>query len=176
MHAKFNELFYSTICFLNSLRTFTQTLLGRPVVAEPLMPDADKYVNCRKMYTMAQAYNQMIWNRWSKEYLPKWNVRSNWATDDERVLKVGDLVWLIDESVRRHENRMARVPEVFPGADPIRINEDCRWSPSKTCSKVGTCVLWVFSRWKQGRRWSRQRLENWQNLNTSQILKFIWII
>ena len=94
-------------------------LLGRPVLAEPLMPDSVRYVDCRKMYKVAQAYNQMIWNRWTKEYLPKWNVRSKWATDDERVLKVGDLVWLIDDSVRRHENKMARVTEVFPGADGV---------------------------------------------------------
>ena len=61
----------------------------------------------------------MIWSRWAKEYLPKWNVRSKWATDDERVLKIGDLVWLIDESVRRNENKMARVTDVFPGADGV---------------------------------------------------------
>ena len=84
-------------------------LLGRPVIAEPLMPDAVRYVDCRKMYKVSQAYNQMIWSRWAKEYLPKWNVRSKWATDDERVLKVGNLVRLIDESVRRNENKMARV-------------------------------------------------------------------
>ena len=71
------------------------------------------------MYKVAQTYNQMIWNRRAKEYLPKWNVRSKWATDDERVLKVGDLVWLIDESVRRHENKMARVMEVDPGPDGV---------------------------------------------------------
>ena len=95
-------------------------LLGRPVLAEPLMPDAVRYVDCRKMYKVAQAYNHMIWNIWAKEYLPKWNVQSKRAIDDERVLKkVGDLVWLIDESVRRHENKIARVTEVFPGADGV---------------------------------------------------------
>ena len=94
-------------------------LLGRPVVAEPLMPDVVRYVNCRKMYKVTEAYNQMIWNRSAKQYLPKWNVRSQWGSDNERVLKVGDLVWLIDESVRRQENEMARVTGVFPGADGV---------------------------------------------------------
>ena len=46
-------------------------------------------------------------------------MRPKWATDDERVLKVGDLVWLIDESVPRHENKIVRVMEVFPGADGV---------------------------------------------------------
>ena len=38
---------------------------------------------------------------------------------DDRVLKIGDLVWLSDESVRRHENKMARVTEVIPGAEGV---------------------------------------------------------
>ena len=71
------------------------------------------------MYKVAHAYNQMIWNRWAKEYLPKWDVRSKGAIEDERELEVGDLVWLIDESVRRHENKMARVTEVFSGTDGV---------------------------------------------------------
>ena len=52
-----------------------------------------------------------------KRISTKWNVQFKFASDDERVLKVGDLVWLIDESIRRHENRMARVTEVFPGTN-----------------------------------------------------------
>ena len=29
-------------------------LLGRPVVEEPLMPDSAKYIECRKMYEVAE--------------------------------------------------------------------------------------------------------------------------
>ena len=94
-------------------------LWGRPKVAEPLMPDSVRYVNCKKLYKVAQEYNQMIWSKWGKEYLPKWNVRSKRATDDERVLRVGGLLWLIDESVRRHDNKMARVIEVFSLVDGV---------------------------------------------------------
>ena len=92
-------------------------LLGRPVAAEPLMRYTFRYVNCRKMYKATQAYCQMIWHRW-EEYLPKRFGRPKWA-NEERMLKVGDLVLLIDESVRRHENKMARVTEVFNGADGV---------------------------------------------------------
>lgn len=92
-------------------------LLGRAVLAEPLVPDAARYVDCRKLYKVAQAYNDMIWKRWITEYLPKWNVRTKWASHDGRVLKEGDLVWLIDESVKRCDSKMARVVEVFPGSD-----------------------------------------------------------
>ena len=82
-------------------------LLGRPVVAKPLMPDSDRYTDCRKMYKVDQACNQMIWNRWAKEYLAKWNVRPKWTSDKEHIFKVGDIEWLINESVRRHDNKMA---------------------------------------------------------------------
>ena len=61
-------------------------LLGRVVLAEPLVPDAARYVDCRKLYKVAQAYNDMIWKRWLTEYLPKWNVRTKWASHDGRVL------------------------------------------------------------------------------------------
>ena len=95
------------------------SLLGPAVVSEPLMPDSVRYMDCRKMYRVAQAYNQIIWTRWAKDNLPRWKLRPKWATDDECVLKVGYLVWLIDESVRRHESRMARVIEVIPGPDGV---------------------------------------------------------
>ena len=36
-------------------------VLGQPVLVEPLMPDAARYVDCRKKYKVAQTYNQMIW-------------------------------------------------------------------------------------------------------------------
>ena len=39
--------------------------------------------------------------------------------DDERALKVGDLMWLIVESAQRHENKMASVTEVFPRDDGV---------------------------------------------------------
>ena len=92
-------------------------LLWRPVITEPLMPGSGRYVDCRKISKMSQAYNQMIWNTRVNEYLPKWNRLPKWARKDERVLKVADLVWPVGESVRRNENKMARVTQTFPGTD-----------------------------------------------------------
>ena len=45
--------------------------LGRAVVLEPLTPDASRYVDCRRLYKLTQAYNAMIWKRWSPECLPR---------------------------------------------------------------------------------------------------------
>ena len=94
-------------------------LLGRPAISEPLFPDASRYVNCRKLYRVSQAYHEMIWKRWAHDYLPKWNVRPKWGSNDGRALNIGDLVWVIDESVKRYKNQMARVLDVFPGSDGV---------------------------------------------------------
>ena len=90
------------------------------------------------MYKVVQANNQMIWKM--DEGLST-QVQAKWATDDERVIKIGDLVWLMDESVRRHENKMAGVAEIFPRVEgairsaskktadlPMEFFEDPNWS------------------------------------------------
>ena len=45
--------------------------------------------------------------------MPEWNVRNKWTNDDVRQLKVNDLVWVVDENVKRSNYKMARVLEVM---------------------------------------------------------------
>ena len=52
----------------------------------------------RKRYARAQFYANAMWARWLKEYLPALNRRSKWQTPAEQHLKVGDLVWIVEES------------------------------------------------------------------------------
>ena len=95
-----------------------QTLNGRPLTPvshdpedlEALTPNhfllgprviASRYVDCRRLYQVAQGYNEMIWKRWTNEYLPQCSVRSKWHKPEHRDLKVGDLVWLVDESIKK---------------------------------------------------------------------------
>ena len=49
--------------------------------------------------------------------MPEWNVRNKWNKDDVRPLKVNDLVWVVDENVKRSNYKMARVFEVQEGSD-----------------------------------------------------------
>ena len=49
--------------------TLSHFQLGPPVVIEPLMLDSARYIDCRRMYKVSQAYNQMVWNRWVEDYL-----------------------------------------------------------------------------------------------------------
>ena len=66
---------------------------------------------------MSQAYLDMIWTRWTKEYLPEWNVRNKWNKDDVRQLKEKVLVWVVDGNVKKSNYKMARELEVREGSD-----------------------------------------------------------
>ena len=52
------------------------------------------------------------------EYLPQNNVRAQWNKSKPNP-QVGDLVWMIEDNVRRSHHKMARVLEVYPGKDGI---------------------------------------------------------
>ena len=92
-------------------------LMGRANLATPFLPDAQRYTDLRRVFRVSQAYSDMIWTRWTKEYLPEWNVRNIWNKDDLRQLKVNDLVWVVDENVKRSNYKMARVLEEQEGSD-----------------------------------------------------------
>ena len=70
------------------------------------------------MFRSCQAYADMIWQRWVREYLPQNNVRSQWNKSETNI-EVGDLVWLIEDNVKRSQYRMARIVEIYPGKDGV---------------------------------------------------------
>ena len=48
-------------------------LLGREKVSAPFMPSCECYHDLRKFCKTVQSYADMIWKRWTREYLPQWN-------------------------------------------------------------------------------------------------------
>ena len=92
-------------------------LMGRANLATPFLPDAQRYTDLRRVFRVSQAYSGIIWTRWTKQYLPEGNVRDKWNKNDVRQLKVNDLVWVVDENVKRSNFKMARVVEVQEGND-----------------------------------------------------------
>ena len=70
------------------------------------------------MFRSSQASADIIWKQWVKEYLPQNNVRAL-CNKSEPNFQVGDLVWLIEDDVKRSHYKMARVLEVYPGNDGI---------------------------------------------------------
>ena len=94
-------------------------LLGRENASEPFMPSSERYHDLRKSFKTAQAYSDMMWKRWTREYLPQWNQRSKWSKELVRNLKEGELVWLVDDSVKRWEYKLGRIFEIFTGNDGV---------------------------------------------------------
>ena len=94
-------------------------LLGRDNASAPFMPSSERYHNLRKSFKTAQAYADMIWKRWTHEYLPQWNHKSRWSKEHVRNLKEGELVWLVDDSLKRCEYKLGRIIEIFTGNDGV---------------------------------------------------------
>ena len=103
---------------LNAL-TPNHFLLGRDSVCAPFLPNSERYHDLRRAFKTSQCYSEMIWKRWMKEYLPQWNSRSKWKSEEVRNLQNGELVWLVDESLKRSEYKMGRVKEIYYGSDGV---------------------------------------------------------
>ena len=91
-------------------------LLGRPSIAIPYLPDAQKYQNHGKMFRVAQAHMDNIWARWLKDYLPVHNFRQKWYKERPQS-KENDLVWIIDHREKRGFYRLGRVKKGYFGND-----------------------------------------------------------
>ena len=93
-------------------------ILGRANICILFISIAEVYSNHRKMFRCCQAYADMIWLRWVREYLPQNNVRCQWNKSQTNV-EVGDLLWLIEDNVKRSQYRMPRIMEIYPGKDGV---------------------------------------------------------
>ncbi|XP_075255351.1 uncharacterized protein LOC142348070 [Convolutriloba macropyga] len=51
----------------------------------------------RKMFRHISEQLKALWKRWMSEYLPSLQRRAKWRTESGAEIKVGDLVWMVDE-------------------------------------------------------------------------------
>ena len=91
---------------------------GRANVCNPFLTNAEVYSNHRKMFRSCQAYADVIWQRWVKEYIPQNSVRSLWNKYQSNI-EVEDMVWLIEDHVKWSQHRMAQIMEIYPGKDGV---------------------------------------------------------
>ena len=73
----------------------------------------------RKLSQQTQAYANLIWDRFRKEYLPTLNNRQRWRSTANETLKEGDLVWLIEDTDKRGYYNLGRVTETIHGSDGL---------------------------------------------------------
>ena len=90
----------------------------RPSVNIPteVYEDSDKYR--RKRWRQAQLLANHYWKRWLREYVPLFQVRAKWR-QPQRNFQVGDLVIAANDNVARYKWLLARVVEVYSGADGL---------------------------------------------------------
>ena len=94
-------------------------LLGNKNVCLPYLPCAEEFVDHRKLFRQTQAYANLIWDRFRKEYLPTLNNRQKWRSTANETLKEGDLVWLIEDSDKSGYYNLGRVAETIDGDDGV---------------------------------------------------------
>ena len=83
------------------------------------MPFSECYHDQRKSFKKVQVYADMIPKGRTRGYLLQWNQRSKWSKEHVRNLKKGELVWLIDDSVKRCEYKATTTIDVFTDNDGI---------------------------------------------------------
>ena len=76
-------------------------LLGRASPATLFITDAQGYTDRRRVFTVSQAYADMIWSRWNRDFFPQRNESSKWNREEVKQLEVNDLAWVVDENAKR---------------------------------------------------------------------------
>ncbi|UYV80338.1 hypothetical protein LAZ67_18002516 [Cordylochernes scorpioides] len=97
-------------------------LIGRPLTAlpEPSYHPNDNYLTRWKLIQKAR---DVLWQRWSREYLNNLQQRSKWKKPSSN-LKVGDLVLVKDFPMPSLQWSLGRITKVSPGADGnVRVVE-----------------------------------------------------
>ena len=94
-------------------------LRGNKNLCLPYLSGAEQFVDHRKLFRQTQAYADLIWDRFRKEYLPTLNSRKKWQTTTDRSLQQGDLVWLVEDSDKRGYYNLGRIIETFEGSDGV---------------------------------------------------------
>ena len=70
----------------------------------------------KKFFRQTQAYANLIWDRFRKEYLPTLNNRQKRRSTANEILKEGYLFWLIGDIDKRGYYNLGRVTETIDGS------------------------------------------------------------
>ena len=121
-----NVLFCEVTGFLNS-RPLTyvsastdevitpNSFLSPKAIFEPtLHPEVETASKYRKSYERLQSMTNEVWKLWTNDYLPTLITRNKWRLE-QRNPKVGDLVMLVDENLKRGKWKHGFVEEVIIG-------------------------------------------------------------
>ena len=98
-------------------------LIGRANANLPFSVSFETDMCSRKRWKQVQFLVNQFWRRWKKEYLPLITTRPKWNKENKNI-KTGDLVLMVEDDIHRGKWKLARVTKVFPGSDErVRVVE-----------------------------------------------------
>lgn len=104
-------------------------LTGQPIVTPYEGYLGDQKMNRLDAWQRLQKLQQDFWDRWSQEYITEQQRRNKWAAPC-REFRIGDLVFIKNETTPPCQWLLARIAKVFPGDDgrvrscEVRVDED----------------------------------------------------
>ena len=101
-----------------SVLTPNSLLLGRSTAANP--GGYAEYGSVYTRFALLESIVKQFWEQWTQLYAPTLLKHTKWK-DEHRCLKVGDVVLVMDNIniAFKGKYRLARVVEIFPGADGV---------------------------------------------------------
>ena len=95
----------------------------------------------KKQWRKVQYLTDVFWKRWISEYLLTLTEREKWLKD-QRNVKVGDLVLILEENVPRGKWNLGRISEVFVGRNSRVQSAKVKTSNTELhCPVVKLCLL-----------------------------------
>ena len=108
------DVLSTTMCIVE------QTLNARPLT--PVCSDVNELEALTPNHFLLankNGFENLIWDRFRKEYLPTLNNRQKWCSTANKILTEGDLVCLIEDSNKRGFYNLGRVTETIDGYDGV---------------------------------------------------------
>jgi len=93
-------------------------LIGRNLLSLPENNVSVENTHRLSRFQVVSKFSQLLWKRWSHEYLISLQQRSKWRRREKNI-QVDDLVVIHDENLAATHWRMGRVTQVHPGSDGL---------------------------------------------------------
>ncbi|XP_027846045.2 uncharacterized protein LOC114126329 [Aphis gossypii] len=94
-------------------------LIGDSLSAIPEVDETNVPTSYLSRWRCVSQYSDILWRRWSKEYLSQLQERSKWASERGVKLKEDSIVIMREENLPPMKWRLGRIINVIPGQDGV---------------------------------------------------------
>ncbi|CAI6352741.1 unnamed protein product [Macrosiphum euphorbiae] len=94
-------------------------LIGDSLMSIPERDETNTQVNRLDRWRRVQQFSQILWKRWSREYLHQLQERSRWASEKGPKVDIGSVVLISEDNLPPLRWKIGRVREVTRGSDNI---------------------------------------------------------